>query len=229
MIKAIAIDDEPVALDIIKAHAGKIPFLQLAHTFLSATQALAYLQSNPVDVVFLDIPMPDISGLEFAAMLPQSTQVIFTTAYAEHALKGYELAVTDYLLKPINFNRFLQACQLAESRQLKANTIKATPEESIFVKDGYNWLQIKLNNLLYAQAEDNYVSLYEAGKRTLTRITLIELQSKLPAQQFIRIHKSYMVALSKIDKVEKHQLTVAGICIPISKLYRDELMRILNK
>lgn len=228
MIRAIAIDDEPVALDIIAAHALKVPFLQLVHTFLSARQALAYLQTNEVDVIFLDISMPDVSGLELAAMLPKRTQVIFTTAYPEHALKGYELAVTDYLLKPINFTRFLQACQLAESRQLRSDTGKANLEESIFVKDGYNWLQIKLNNLLYAQAEDNYVSLYEAGKRTLTRITLTDLQGKLPAQQFIRIHKSFIVAIPKIEKIEKHQVTINGTCIPLSKSYRENLMEILK-
>ncbi|MFD1256146.1 LytR/AlgR family response regulator transcription factor [Mucilaginibacter terrae] len=228
-MRAIAIDDEPVALDIIKAHALKVPFIQLQGTFLSATRALAYLKVNSVDVVFLDISMPDVSGLEFAAMLQPGTQVIFTTAHPEHALKGYELAITDYLLKPVNFARFLQACQLAETRQLLVSTHKPATEESLFVKDGHNWLQIKLCNLLYAQADDNYVSLYETGKRTLTRMTFTELQAKLPVQQFMRIHKSYIIALTKIEKIEKHQVTVNGICIPLSKLYREELLGVLNR
>lgn len=116
MIKAIAIDDEPVALDIIRNHAEKIPSVNLCATFLSASEAFNYIKSNHVDVVFADISMPGLSGLEFAGMVKHRVQVVFTTAYPEHALKGFELAATDYLLKPINFSRFLQATQLAESR-----------------------------------------------------------------------------------------------------------------
>jgi len=226
MINAIAVDDEPVALDIIKSHAEKVPFINLKGTFLSAMDALAYIKKEPVDLVFLDISMPDISGLEFAEMVKHQTQVIFTTAYPEHALKGFDLAATDYLLKPINFARFLQACQLAEDR-VKQMASNQTERESLFVKDGHNWIQIKFNDILYIQGEDNYVSIFEKDKRTLTRITLTELQSKLPEDQFLRVHKSYIVAIFKIEKAETHQLIINNFKIPVSKVYRNVLLKML--
>jgi two-component system LytT family response regulator len=225
MIKVITVDDEPVAHDIIRAHAEKIPFISLESSFLSATDALHYIKNEPVDLVFLDIAMPDLSGLEFAAMVSPDIQVIFTTAYPEFALKGFELAATDYLLKPINFTRFLKACQLAEKR-LQVPQIKDTEkEQALFVKDGHDWVQIKFSNLVYAKAEDNYVDLHETGKHTLTRITLTELQTKLPADQFLRVHKSFIISRQKIERIEKHQVIVAGYKIPLSKLYRNQLLQ----
>lgn len=228
MIKAIAIDDEPVALDIIRMHAQKVPFIVVEAFFLSATEALAYLGNHSIDLVFLDIAMPDISGLALAAMIQPPTQIIFTTAYPDHALKGYELAVTDYLLKPVNLDRFLQSCKLAESRKLSALANGHPLNHTLLVKDGQSWVPIKLNNLVYAQAENNYVSLFETGKRTLTRMTLTELQGKLPSQRFMRIHKSYIIALDRIGKIEKHQITVGDITIPLSKLYKEALVKVLQ-
>jgi two-component system LytT family response regulator len=228
MIKAIAIDDEPVALDIIKMHAQKVPYLQLDTVFLSATEALTYLDSTPTDLVFLDINMPDISGLEFAGLVKHKTQVIFTTAYAGHALKGFDLAATDYLLKPINFGRFLQACQLANSRMQQSVPANTQPQKCLFVKDGHNWVQIVFDDILYIQGQDNYVCIVEQNKQTLTRITLAELQNKLPADQFLRIHKSYIVAIPKIEKIENHQVVIKPAKIPLSKAAREELLKRLN-
>jgi len=228
MIKVIAIDDEPVALDIIRAHAKKTPFISLDATFLSATDALLYIKNERVDLVFLDIAMPDLSGIEFASMLNPEVQVIFTTAYPDYALKGFELAATDYLLKPINFMRFLKACKLAETRYQVPEVKKRDEEKALFVKDGHDWVQIKFNNLVYAKAEDNYVGLHETDKHTLTRITLTELQAKLPTDQFVRIHKSFIISRQKIERIEKHQVTVAGNKIPLSKLYRDQLLQDLE-
>jgi len=227
MIKAIAVDDEPVALDIIKNHADKVPFLKLEATFLSASEALVYIQINIVDLVFLDISMPGLSGLEFAALVKHNTQVVFTTAYPEHALKGFELAATDYLLKPISFSRFLQACQLAETR-VQSENVNVAETGIIFVKDGHNWLPVKLDELLYIRGEDNYVSLHLKDKRILTRTTLSELQKKLPEKQFLRIHKSYIISLSKIEKIEKHQVTIAETKVPLSMLTADSLLQLLS-
>ncbi|WP_316820045.1 LytTR family DNA-binding domain-containing protein [Pedobacter gandavensis] len=229
MIKVIAVDDEPVAHDIIRDHSEKIPFISLEATFLSATDALFYIKHERVDLVFLDIAMPDLSGIEFAAMIPHEIQVIFTTAYPEYALKGFELAATDYLLKPINFTRFLKACQLAEKRLQLPEVKKRNEEQALFVKDGHDWVQIKFNNLVYAKAEDNYVDLHEIGKHTLTRITLTELQTKLPKDQFLRVHKSFIISKQKIERIEKHQVIVAGNKIPLSKLYKDALLQHLGQ
>jgi len=224
MIKSIAIDDEPVALDVIRNHAEKVPFIELKETFLSAVEALSYLQKEKVQLVFIDINMPDMSGLEFAGLVKQQIQVIFTTAYPEFAINGFELAATDYLLKPINFNRFLQACQLAESRVGMQTSEPRANDNILFVKDGYSWVKINFENLIYAKAEDNYVSLFEDQKHTLTRMTLNMLLTKLPKDQFIQVHKSFVVALAKVEKIEKHQITVHGKEIPISDSFRDSFL-----
>ncbi len=228
MINAIAIDDEPVALDIIAAHAQKIPGLNLQATFSSATEALAYFDTNTVNLIFLDINMPGLTGLEFAEIVRDRALIIFTTAYAEHALKGFDLAATDYLLKPINFTRFLQAYRQAELRLRQPDIKPAAYVETLLVKDGNNWVQIPVSGILYIEAEDNYVSIVENNKRTLTRITLIELQRKLPQHGFVRIHKSFIVPLSKIDKIERHQVIINSLRIPLSRSYRDDLFKRLK-
>lgn len=228
MINAIAIDDEPVALDIIAAHAQKIPGLNLQAAFSSATEALAYFDTNTVNLIFLDINMPGLTGLEFAEIVRDQAQIIFTTAYAEHALKGFDLAATDYLLKPINFTRFLQAYRQAESRLRQPDIKPVDYVEMLLVKDGNNWIQIPVNGILYIEAEDNYVSIVENNKCTLTRTTLNELQQKLPKGGFLRIHKSFIVPLSKIEKIERHQVIISSMRIPLSRSYRDELFRRLK-
>lgn len=221
MISAIAVDDEPLALDVLKTHAGKIPFLDLKGTFVSTTDALAFLQQHPVDVVFLDIRMPDLTGIEFAALLPKSVHVVFTTAYPEYAVKGFDMAAADYLLKPISLSRLLQACTLVNER---ISAMTKQPAGSLFVKDGYNLVKIDLEKITYIEAGDNYLSIYEGEKRTLTRMTLTELFSKLPQESFQKVHKSYIVSLNKIEKIERGQLIVAGVKIPVSASLRDELM-----
>lgn len=222
MINAIAIDDEPIALDIIRTHASKVAFISLKQTFTSASEALAYIQAEPVQLVFLDINMPDISGLELAGLLGPQVHIIFTTAHMEYAVKGFDLAITDFLLKPINYSRFLQACVLAQKRIGTEAGRPGKPTDGLFVKDGYNWVKINFNDLLYIKAEDNYSSLFEKDKRTLTRMTLQELLQKLP-EVFVRVHKSYLVNTGAIEKMESHQLTIGGNKIPVSKSYREEL------
>jgi two-component system, LytTR family, response regulator len=224
-MKAIAIDDEPIALDVIRSHAQKIPGLNLQATFLSAKEALSYLEHNAVQLVFADIDMPGINGLEFADLVRGRVQVIFVTAYPQHALKGFDLAATDYLLKPINFERFLQAYRQAEARQLPSRT---TTIDHLLVKDGTDLVQIALNTISYIKAEDNYVSIVQQNKRTLTRSTLDELQAKLPYDRFVRVHRSFIVPLQKIEKIERHQVTIAGEHIPLSRALREGLLKRLD-
>src|SRR5258708_16737058 len=171
MIRAIAIDDEPIALDVLRSHAGKIPFLNLQATFVNTTNALDFLCKNDVDMVFLDIRMPDISGLDFAATVPKSVRIVFTTAYHEYAVNGFDIAATDYLLKPISLSRLLQACTLVRER-MGAGIGQDRTNQNLFVKDGYNLVKIDLDKITYIEAEDNYLSIYEGEKRTLTRMTL---------------------------------------------------------
>lgn len=210
------------------AHASKVPFLQVKDTFASSTQALAYLQTQKVDLVFLDIQMPDLSGLEMAQILDSAVDIIFTTAYPQFAVEGFALAVVDYLLKPISLPRFMLACNRAAEKRTALLTEKPDQQEYLFVKTGYDWVRIELSSLLYLEADDNYVTFHEKDRRTLTRMKLSEALEKLPEQTFIQIHKSYVICLSKIDKIERHQLTLAGYIIPISATFRQELMDRIN-
>ncbi len=221
MIKAVAIDDEPVALTILQQHAAKISFMQPLQTFVSAMDALAFIKSEEVQLVFLDINMPDISGIEFAELIDKQTAIIFTTAYPEFAVKGFELAAVDYLLKPINFSRFLTACQRVNDRLENSKTDKPY----FFVKDGYEWIKIDFAQILYAEADSNYITIYKTAGKTITRMTLTELAEKLPTDNFIRISKSIITAIDKIEKVEKNYLVIAGKEVRISENYREAFFR----
>jgi DNA-binding LytR/AlgR family response regulator len=229
MISAIAIDDEPVALDIIRMHAAKVPFIELKQTFTSARAALNYLAAESVELIFLDINMPDIGGLEFAALVSPQTQLIFTTAHTDYAVAGFDLAITDFLLKPFNYNRFLKACSQAQNRGKNRQEDTAQNSDSLFVKDGYNWVRIELKGLLYIKSEDNYAGLVEEHRCTLVRMTLQELLSKLSGKNFLRVHKSYVVNTDHIQKLEKNKLLINGIKIPVSRFFMDELKRYLLK
>jgi two-component system, LytTR family, response regulator len=227
MLRCIAIDDEPIALDVIRVHAEKVPFLNLTHTFVNAIEALTHLQAEPADLIFLDINMPDLTGIDFARMLDSRTMVVFTTAYPEFALQGFDLSALDYLLKPISFGRFLAACNKAWERQQAAT---APPDSGpvkspfVFVKDGYDWVRVNLDELQYVESDGNYLTFQETGKKLLTRMTIGEAIELLPTDRFLRVHKSYIVSLARIEKIERHQLTIGKAQIPLSGSYKDELM-----
>jgi two-component system LytT family response regulator len=225
MLRSIAIDDEPIALDIIRSYAAKVPFLDLKQTFVNAIEALTYLKTNTVDLIFLDINMPDLTGLDLAQVIGERAQIIFTTAYSEYALQGFELNALDYLLKPIPFGRFFQACNKAYERLSVPSpngTVARVPY--IFVKDGYDWVRINLADLLYVESEGNYLTFQEGGKKVLSRMTILEAVDMLPPETFMRIHKSYIVSVNHIEKIERHQLTVGKLQVPLSGQYRDELL-----
>ncbi|MBI0397720.1 LytR/AlgR family response regulator transcription factor [Cyclobacterium marinum] len=217
MLKAIAIDDERMALEVIKSHASKVPFITLEAAFSDGIQGLEYHSNNPVDLIFLDINMPDISGIDLMAMLPEATMVIFTTAYSEFAVKGFELNALDYLLKPFSLSRFLQACQKA--RDWKALQPSGEPEY-IFVKTTDSQQRINFGELLYCEAAGNYVSLQLKNEKLISRMTFKELEKLLPSY-FIRTHRSFMVNKNKINKIERHQVQIDEHFIPVSISYAD--------
>lgn len=221
MIRAIAIDDEPSALEVLERYASKIPFIQLKKVFYSTAEAMAYLHSEPIHLIFLDIQMPDMLGTDFARLLQlQKTSIIFTTAHAEYALEGFELKALDYLLKPFDYARFLQACQ----RVLEQNSQKNNEEEgSIFVKEGYDWVRVNLDDLLFIQSDTNLLFIHEGQRRITTRMTVQEMLQQLPPDRFVRVHKSYIVALAAVQKIEKHQLTLGKHLIPLAAAYREEI------
>lgn len=225
MLKAIAIDDEPMALEVIKAHAKKVSFLDLQETFVSAMEALDFLKKNPTDLVFLDINMPDITGLDFSLLLPKNTAVIFTTAYSQYAVDAFNINALDYLLKPIDFSRFMKSCQKAYE-----NFSEEAPKiPYLFVKDGYDLVRISIGELLFVESEGNYLTFKEAEKKTLTRMTMTEAIEMLPKSDFFRVHKSYIINLNHVKKIERHQVWVGKEVVPIAANYRDDLMEILKK
>ncbi|UJH92356.1 LytTR family DNA-binding domain-containing protein [Antarcticibacterium sp. 1MA-6-2] len=225
-MRAIAIDDEPMALEIVKSHALKVPFLDLAAQFTDAFKALEYLQKEKIDLIFLDIKMPDISGLDFFNSLSKKPLVIFTTAYTEHAVTSFELDAVDYLLKPFSLARFVKSCNKAYELFNYRNSTE--PEDYLFVKDGYDQLKIRFDEILFLEAAGNYVTFTLQDKKVLTRSTFAEAINLLPSEKFVRIHRSYIVAVSKIEKVERHQVTIKGIKVPVSGAYRDDLQKALG-
>lgn len=220
-IKAIAIDDEPMALEVVSAHASKVPYIDLKKTFFSATEALVYLKKEPIDLIFLDINMPDLTGIDFSSLIDPSVLVIFTTAYSEYAIQGFELNALDYLLKPLTFNRFLQACQKAYDR-LDSNI----GNNVFFLKDGNSLVRIDLENLFYVEADGNYLTFFEKNKKTTVRHTLTDLLYKLPSNAFTKINKSCIVAIKKVDKVENQYVVVNGIRLLLVRTYRDILLKL---
>ncbi|MEZ0610813.1 LytR/AlgR family response regulator transcription factor [Fibrella sp. WM1] len=218
-LTAIAIDDEPQALDVIRLHAAKVPFLDLKAQFTDAYEAIAWLQTNRVDLLFLDIKMPDISGVEVVNCLPRPQLIIFTTAYSDFAVQGFELDAVDYLLKPFSPARFLKAC----TKALDIHTLRAGPTvpDFLFVKTGFEEEKVMLDDLLYVEADGNYLSLVLPTRKLLTRQTLTDLMQQLPPDRFVRVHRSYCVAVDKITKLARQDITVAHYVIPIGASYED--------
>ena len=231
ILQAIAIDDEPSALKVLETHAEKIPFLNLKETFLNPTEGLAYLQSHAVDVVFLDVQMPDLMGTELAKLLSDSTvQLIFVTAFADYAVQGFQYAIDairfsalDYLLKPVSLPRFLEAC----NRALQGQQIRMNQSPSLFIKDGYDWVKVDLDKLLYIRSDTNLLFFHQEEKTVSTRMTISKALDILPKGAFVRVHKSYIVALHAIRKIERHQLTVGEDQIPLASSYKEEVQRLL--
>ncbi len=223
-ITCIALDDEPASLTVIEKYAEWIPFLDLQKTFVSVKETLEYLKHNKVDFIFLDIQMPDILGTDFAIILQGQTKVIFTTAFSEYAVQSYEIQAIDYLLKPIEFDRFLQA-----TNRIYANVSKRIEgQSSIFVKEGYDWVRVQLNEVQYIQSDTNFMFIYEREQKVMTRMTMAEMMTLLPSNRFIRVHKSYIVSIDRIKKIERHQITLDKVVIPIGKSYQANIEQLLK-
>ena len=221
-MKAIALDDEPIALEVVRSHAAKVSFLELTACFTDAFKALEFLQTEPVDLLFLDIKMPDITGLEFVTSLQKKPLVIFTTAYSEHAVTSFELDAIDYLLKPFSLGRFVKACNKAqELLQLRRNSLAS--KDHIFLKTGYEQVKVYYHEILYMEAAGNYITFVLQNKRLLSRMTIGELMELLPADKFTRVHRSYIVAKDKIDKIERHQVSILDNNVPVGASYLPQL------
>lgn len=226
-IKCIITDDEPLARKGLQGYIEKIDFLKLAGVCEDAIQLNSLLKQQSADLLFLDIEMPYVTGIDFLKNTPNAPKVIFTTAYEQYAIKGYELDVLDYLLKPISFERFLKAANKAYDYFSSSPT---NAGNYLFIKTDNKLEKVNLQELLFVEAMENYVALYTADKKLITHSTLKALQEKLPAGQFVQPHKSYLVNIHCIQSIEGNILHVGGkYQIPISKYQKEEIMeRIVN-
>ncbi|MEZ4987231.1 MAG: LytTR family DNA-binding domain-containing protein [Saprospiraceae bacterium] len=217
ILQAIAIDDEKPALDVIAAHIAKVPFVHLQAQFTNPTDALTWLHTNQVDVVFIDIQMPDILGTEWVRMANnRHTRFVFITAHAHYAVEGFELNAFDYILKPVLWPRFVDTC----NRLLQYHQNHQGQPQSIFLKDGYDWVRVVLADIEYVRADTNLLFVHHGKSTTITRMTLGQLLDILPAELLLRTHKSYAVAIHAVQKIERHQLTLGSAVVPLSRSYR---------
>ncbi len=219
MISIIAIDDEPKAIDVIKHHIAKMENLRLIASFYNPDEAIRFLKENPIDLVLLDINMPNKSGLELLDELHTKPLVIFTTAYAEFALESYNYEAVDYLLKPFNFNRFQLAIQKVEK---KISSLKKQ-KSYFFIKDGFKSIRIEFDDILYIQGAKNYLDIVTTSKTHSPRMTFTEIIQNLPASEFVRVHQSYIVHLNHIEKIENNHIFIKDLKIPISEKYKSVL------
>jgi len=222
MMTCIAIDDEPKALEVIERYCQKISLVSLRASFREPLKAIGFLNSEKIDLIFLDINMPDISGIQLLQTLSPRPLIIFTTAYSQYAVESYELNALDYLLKPVTFERFLMAINKAAAFSSK-NTAGPDEEAAIFVKSGPQTYQVKLKDILYLQKEGNYINLHLNDQVILIRESMGDVFDLVPETDFIRVHKSYVVAIRHIEMIEVHQVTVNKKKIPVGSTYRDSL------
>lgn len=230
MLQAVAIDDEPIALEVIKNLSEKISFIRLTACYTDAFEAIDFLRKEKVDLLFLDIRMPDISGIDFIQSLPAPPMVIFTTAYSEHAVQSFELDAIDYLLKPFSQARFLKACNKAyEQFELKRNSQRLpTDPAHVYIKSGYEQIRVELDSILYVESSGNYMQFVLPGRKIMSRLTMNEVEAMLPAAAFVRIHRSFIVAKRQISRIEKKSVWVQDAEIPVGAGYTSEMEKLMK-
>jgi len=223
MISCIAIDDEPKALEVIERYCHKTNLVDLKATFREPVKAIEFLNREKIDLIFLDINMPDISGIQLMQTLSPRPMVIFTTAYSHYAVESYDLNALDYLLKPITFERYLAAINKAVSKLPSKNNTGNEDEQTVFIKSGPQTYQVKVGEILYLEKDGNYITIHLKDKNILIRENMGDIFDLVPATDFLRVHKSYVVAIKHIAMIEVHQLIINGEKIPIGSTYRDPL------
>lgn len=227
MINAIALDDEPWALQIIETYAKDCDFIALKNSFTSTNNALKYLKKNPVDLIFLDIQMPDINGIEFLKLISQEIMVIFTTAHSKYAVDGFNLNAIDYLLKPIEPERFIQATQKAYDFYIFRKNKINDDKQFIYIRSEYSLIKININDISYIEGMDDYIKIYTNEKYPIiTRLTLKSILEKLPPSEFVRIHRSYIVPMQNIKEVRNKKVILDTIELPIGASYETSFMKI---
>ncbi|WDZ99456.1 LytR/AlgR family response regulator transcription factor [Mucilaginibacter sp. SJ] len=240
MIRCLVVDDEPLALHILEDYISKMPFLQLVKATTNPIEALTMVQAAEADLVFLDVQMPELTGIQFLKIANGKAKVILTTAYPQYALEGYELDVVDYLLKPIAFDRFFKSVQKAQSiiQPVTAKpqvVMQAEPVQQddfstdfIFVKTEHKIQKVYLHDILFIEGLKDYISIFTSAERIITLQGMKKMEDALPEKHFVRVHKSYIVALNKIDSIERSRIQIGDKIIPVGDTYRDEFFRMIE-
>ena len=222
MIKCIIVDDEPLAGQLLASYAEKVEHLEVLQVFHNPLEALSYLQNHEVDLIFLDVQMPELKGTQFAKIVSGKTGVIFTTAYPEHAVEGFELNAVDYLVKPINFQRFLTATTRYTKTQENVPIQQLDQKQNlIFVKTEHRLQKIKLSDIQYLKSLGDYVQVISATEKTMTLENMKSFEERLPSSNFLRVHRSYLIALDKINFVQNHKIKIMDEMIPLGKTYQE--------
>jgi two-component system, LytTR family, response regulator LytT len=235
IIRTIAIDDEPLALQLVTGYIQKTPFLELAGSFDNPLDAGEFLDREPVDLIFLDIQMPHLLGTEFARMVGENTKIIFTTAYSQYALQGYKLDVVDYLLKPFDYEEFLTAVNKARKRinaelPTRKTEIEAN-DDYLFLKSEYKIRRINFNDIIYIEGLKDYIKVYVKNeeKPVMSLSTLKAIEEKLPAERFMRVHRSFIVNLRQVNSIERGRIIFGKIYVPVSDQYKEKFQEFLDK
>jgi two-component system, LytTR family, response regulator len=231
-LRCLLVDDEPLALDLLEGYVAKTPSLVLAGKCGSAFKALEFLEGNEAEILFLDIQMPGLTGLELSRSLQNGPRVIFTTAFEQYALEGFKVDALDYLLKPISYPEFLSSVNKARRWfELLEHSVTNDARTSIFVKSEYKLVQIELNNILYIEGLKDYVKIYTEGnnKAILSLMSMKSLEQNLPESRFMRVHRSFIVNLDKISTIERNRIVFGTDYIPISENYKERFQRFVNE
>lgn len=226
-INSIIIEDEPLALERTRDYVRKIPFLKLLAEFENALDGLAFLKQNKVDLIFLDINLGEFSGINLLETNAVSAQVIITTAYQEYAVQGFDLKVTDYLLKPFTFERFVQAVDRVQEKLPKKSIV--TPKNFIFVKTENRLEKVNLRDIIYIEGMRDYRRIHTVSKRIMTLQTFHEFEKQIPANIVCRVHKSFMIALDKIESIEKDRIKIGDKLFSISETYKSKFFSLINR
>ena len=230
MIRVIAVDDEPLSLDLVETYCKGVDFLRYEKGFTGTTSALQFLEKNPVDLLVLDINMPSMSGIDFFKSLDHKPMLIFTTSYSEYALKSYELGAIDYLLKPFTFERFKKAVDRAhETYNLVFNASIAEKAKFLMLKADLGLIKVMLNDILFIEGLDNYLKIHLRNQPpVVVRLTMKTLMEMLNEKEFLRVHRSYIVAVNHIESVKQKIITISGEEIPVGKNYEDKVKELFN-
>lgn len=232
-LNCVIIDDEPLAAELLASYAEKVPFLSLQGTFNSATEAIKTIREKKIDLIFLDIQMPELSGLEFARIIGEDTKIVFTTAFSQYAIEGYKVNALDYLLKPISFEKFLEVANKAlESFESKNKSQAMKQDRFVFIKSEYKLQKISFDDILYIEGVKDYVKFYvdndNSNKNIMSLMNMKKVEEFLPSPEFLRIHRSYIVHMPKVSQIDRFRIVMGDQYLPISESYKENVQKYIE-